>query len=1734
MYVTASNVTSDDFDTTLIVCLLRNMTPREIAPVKGWDLLPDPADISKSADLARIKWYRNKLAHDGDGKLSPTDFRLYWRDLECAIGRLAGPSMLNEAQSAQHIVLDRSLRDILNSLRNCEKEVDNFQMLQEEHTSMINNLQSVIDNQSIITEEQEKKIQRLNYSLQKVETDSKKLYIKLSDCKRIIKKSSEEVEVFKKEIEKTELIYKGIQEKVIHEKKRVDDLIRELVLENDIKFKEIDEQLIKHDEALTKHDERLTKHDERLTKHDERLTKNDEQFTTFDEGLTTHDEQIATCMKEIGDIKKNQYDTHDSQGETSSTNQLYDTKVLIEEDIREDTFVTTEAVTESLSLLRMNGVLLITGCAGTGKSRIGRHVLRMYCTSDTSYTCIKLNTLDEWEDMVSKQDNVVVLLDDIFGETNCIYNREKDTQILDKIHAYICKGNIKVIITIRDTVKRQCREVFDKHRLFKFDFIDLSSDRYGLNREEKRNILKKYMKTVRQLDYTDDGEFVDCNGVTILNTIDVWKITEENPVKGFPLAIYQFVHNVKYFHLGSQFFDRPTESMLEEFNEIRRKGRDHRKFMMHYAVMVYTAINGNCINLQDRSIVTGVTKITDAIYGETIRLNKCHISDTVHELIGSYLITIPNQRSYRFHHPTLQESVILSFAQIDEENIKNIIPLLSWSFIEKMVKPETYIEKEGEVVLGIPTTSYKLLTERLVEIYMAELRKDIQNAYVFVSNISYTDLFKQDTFLLLTYLLEVLENEDKKDKNMEYINNEFDSFDVSIKCGNFFLANLLMSVAKTERQLEMYNIILQNVKDIIKTNNDYVTMDYFKAALMSSVYEICSTKDVRCVKATLNLVKEIKMPILLDQSIDLIKIGLTPDILEKIGYSFMGTNCIFLVFCIWKAYEAYNVSVLEYLLSLYNGTSFHLKLFLKLVYSENWIKGSPSLSYRPLKWIIERFKDRKLVDTDFIFRTASRYQLFDTVEYLVSRGITFNAISCLQICLNESDKVVHQDFYKLLFSKIDITSPEMKSVIISILQKPCVPDYMCDTLLPVCIDNGELLDAACKEGHFYLSKLIMEKSHNVSIQSALISACRGKRKIYRDRFELYHKDEKLEIVKYIVKNYEYTQFNLKPVCQQAYRSRNFKIIEWFVHNIDITLLDSFYILNSALVDEKSKILEYITNKTELAILDNNRVLKSLTKHYHVGCSDKILQLVSIIWDRTKDKETIKIQEIVDMAYDNNCIELLMWIYENCYSYISIDANKFVMLACKKGRIDEAKWVLQNFGKKSLDIDEGELFLLTCDGMSDFIYQTETISMINWVLNNFQIKPDYLKAEVFKLLSGEMDIYPFEKYEDFFYLIVSLLKGCFNSLESEDMEEIMNKSLEGGFYDLVIWNLENMSSYSFNEQKILNTVCKNADIETIMVLNKSSSSLDMNQAMIRLMIHAKTGIEDYHRVEYLDQLWTKIDHQSLDMRKIVSTVCSKGPIANILKWILLNLPYDQKSINTILISCTQKRNLSLVKYICSAVDNEHLDILAAFRKACLRPRGSCKLYHPDLWIGGFQKTLGVVDFLFKKVQCILSDLSLVLEELLEKIKSYDVILYFLVKGYCRNIDMKNLMNEACRHGHVKLVQWILENVEHKELNIESACLEASKCSNNELRYQCVAFLGHYLQDKNNFDMDNVLKSITDTSPEWTDNFYDMYGVSLNTTDFSSDMPDMSDDSDITDISDDLDNLLRFLASNSQGH
>ena len=56
----STSVSSAHFDITLLMVLLRNLCGLT-SPATGWDKLPAVTDVSREADISRVKYYRNTV-----------------------------------------------------------------------------------------------------------------------------------------------------------------------------------------------------------------------------------------------------------------------------------------------------------------------------------------------------------------------------------------------------------------------------------------------------------------------------------------------------------------------------------------------------------------------------------------------------------------------------------------------------------------------------------------------------------------------------------------------------------------------------------------------------------------------------------------------------------------------------------------------------------------------------------------------------------------------------------------------------------------------------------------------------------------------------------------------------------------------------------------------------------------------------------------------------------------------------------------------------------------------------------------------------------------------------------------------------------------------------------------------------------------------------------------------------------------------------------------------------------------------------------------------------------------------------------------------------------------------------------------------------------------------------------------------------------------------------------------
>ncbi|XP_071149674.1 uncharacterized protein [Mytilus edulis] len=77
LFPKTDEVSSNSFDLMLMICLIRHLIPVDVG-----DFFPvDPKNISLGADLSRLKYYRNQVAHSEAGVLTDKTFENYWNDI---------------------------------------------------------------------------------------------------------------------------------------------------------------------------------------------------------------------------------------------------------------------------------------------------------------------------------------------------------------------------------------------------------------------------------------------------------------------------------------------------------------------------------------------------------------------------------------------------------------------------------------------------------------------------------------------------------------------------------------------------------------------------------------------------------------------------------------------------------------------------------------------------------------------------------------------------------------------------------------------------------------------------------------------------------------------------------------------------------------------------------------------------------------------------------------------------------------------------------------------------------------------------------------------------------------------------------------------------------------------------------------------------------------------------------------------------------------------------------------------------------------------------------------------------------------------------------------------------------------------------------------------------------------------------------------------------------------------
>ncbi|XP_076078903.1 uncharacterized protein LOC143048928 [Mytilus galloprovincialis] len=136
-----------------MICLIRNLTSVN-SPINGYDSLPLPGEKTPGSDLARIKWYRNILAHRDSNTMSTCDFNTAWTHVADAVSRLGGLPMNQECQDLKVTILDQSNQEIMLEIKQSQEEMKKLRLTMDIKLSTIKkNLSDLEDSYSILQTE---------------------------------------------------------------------------------------------------------------------------------------------------------------------------------------------------------------------------------------------------------------------------------------------------------------------------------------------------------------------------------------------------------------------------------------------------------------------------------------------------------------------------------------------------------------------------------------------------------------------------------------------------------------------------------------------------------------------------------------------------------------------------------------------------------------------------------------------------------------------------------------------------------------------------------------------------------------------------------------------------------------------------------------------------------------------------------------------------------------------------------------------------------------------------------------------------------------------------------------------------------------------------------------------------------------------------------------------------------------------------------------------------------------------------------------------------------------------------------------------------------------------------------------------------------------------------------------------------------------------------------------------
>ena len=162
---------SRDFDISLLSKLLKTLCPTQLPPLRsGWDRPPSRGDFSLTADIVRIKFYRNDIVHKfHSGELSDAEFCSLWDEIKIVLLRIAS-HISAETKLEWEEAINRLRHDPLTpeAARNVEELKEMYQKDKDTKESLASGFARVERQIQISSEEGKERLDRIENEIEQL------------------------------------------------------------------------------------------------------------------------------------------------------------------------------------------------------------------------------------------------------------------------------------------------------------------------------------------------------------------------------------------------------------------------------------------------------------------------------------------------------------------------------------------------------------------------------------------------------------------------------------------------------------------------------------------------------------------------------------------------------------------------------------------------------------------------------------------------------------------------------------------------------------------------------------------------------------------------------------------------------------------------------------------------------------------------------------------------------------------------------------------------------------------------------------------------------------------------------------------------------------------------------------------------------------------------------------------------------------------------------------------------------------------------------------------------------------------------------------------------------------------------------------------------------------------------------------------------------------------------------